>query len=76
MNRIDVMNITPLSAAYSTRTLGSLDTGERVIPSMEPIVAERRNRDETMLRIDFGAFVYAYSMPAMYESISDSAVIA
>jgi hypothetical protein len=36
----------------------------------------RRNRDDTMLRIDLGAFVYAYSIPVTKASNSESAVSA
>jgi hypothetical protein len=52
-----------LRDAYSTSTFGSTDTGDRVIPTVDPIVQVRRKRAETMLRIDLGALVYAYSIP-------------
>ena len=59
-----VTSITPLSEAYSRRTFGSFETGESVMPSSDPTLQVTRNRDDTMLRIDLGDLVYAYSMPA------------
>jgi hypothetical protein len=69
-----VIAITPLKEAYCTRTFGSFETGDSVIPRIDPMLQVSRKREETMLRIDLGAFVYAYSIPVTKASNSESAV--
>lgn len=75
-DKIAVRNITPLNEANSMRIDGSFETGDNAIPNAEPIAFIRIKIDTARLRMDFGALVYAYSIPVVIERISVTASMA